>query len=194
LAPEDIRFSDESITASSVDVAKSSEIVCRVKVSESAKEGLTTVRVKELVSENPLKIYHQIDAVKIFPALGRARVSCGAAYPPQGVQFEARAVSYGPDRKANTPDDLVLDPVAATWRLEEQKTSEADDDLKYLQTSIVNGLYTPVTTYGPIEERLLRKEGTGLIAVCASISENGRELNDRARLAVTVPDFITHIK
>jgi quinohemoprotein amine dehydrogenase len=194
LLPEDIRFSDQGIAASSIDSIRPSEIVCMVKVAKDAKTGLSMLRVKGLAYENPLKIYHQVDGIKILPALGRARVSCGAAYPPQGVQFVARAISYGADGKAGTPDDLVLEPVDAKWRLEEQKTNDADDDLKYLRTSIVNGLYTPVTTYGPIEERLMRKEGTGLIAVCASIEDNGRELKDRARLAVTVPDFITHIK
>lgn len=194
LEPGDIRFTDEGISASSVDSVKPTEIVCTVTVSEAAKTGTAVLRLKEVPDGMPMKIYHQIDAIKIHPELGRARVSCGAAYPPQGVQFVARGFSYGADGKAGTEDDLVLEPIDAKWRLEEQKTSEVDDDLKYLQTSITNGLYTPVTTYGPIEERLMRKEGTGLIAVCASIKDNGRELSDRARLAVTVPDFITHIK
>ena len=69
-----------------------------------------------------------------------------------------------------------------------------DDDLKYLKTSIANGLYTPITTYGPIEDRFMRKEGTGLIAVVAEYMEKERKLCARARLAVTVTDFITHIK
>jgi hypothetical protein len=55
-------------------------------------------------------------------------------------------------------------------------------------------LYTPVTSYAPIEERVLRREGVGLIAVAASASVDGAEFKDRALLAVTVPDFVTHIK
>ncbi len=194
LQPGDFRFSDEGISVLSVDSIKPTEIICTVNVSEAAKTGLAVLRLKGLPDEIPMKIYHQVDSIKIHPELGRARVSCGAAYPPQGVQFVARGMSFGADGKEGTEDDLVLEPVDAVWRLEEQKTGENDDDLKYLQASIVNGLYTPVTTYGPIEERFMRKEGTGLIAVCASIEDNGRQLTDRARLAVTVPDFITHIK
>jgi quinohemoprotein amine dehydrogenase len=194
LIPEDIRFSEPNINASSIERVKPSEVVCRLKLGKDVKTGVSEMSIKDLTYKNTLKVYHQIDSIKIHPELGRARVSCGAAYPPQGVQFVARGISYGEDGKSGTADDLVLEPIDAKWWLEEQKTNEYDDDIKYLQTSIKNGLYTPITTYGPIEQRLMRKEGTGLIAVCASFIENGKELKDRARLAVTVPDFITHIK
>ena len=126
--------------------------------------------------------------------IGRARVSSGAAYPPQGVQFVARGISFGADGKQGTADDLVLDPVDAQWSLEEEKTREDDDDMQYLNTSIFNGLYTPVTTYGPIKTRKQNREGVGLIAVKARFEEGGRQMTDRVRLAVTVPDFITHLK
>ena len=194
LKPEDIRFSDENITVSAIDQKGPSKIVCRVDVEEKAGTGVADVTISGVDSNQKIKIYHQIDAIKILPELGRARVSCGAAYPPHGVQFVARGICYGADEKPGTPDDLVLEPVEATWRLEEQVTRDHDDDLKYLKTSITNGLYTPITTYGPIEERFMRKEGTGLIAVVAEYMEEERKLSARARLAVTVPDFITHIK
>ena len=61
-------------------------------------------------------------------------------------------------------------------------------------TSVLNGLYTPVTTYGPIETRYQRREGVGLIAIGASFSDDGKEFKGRALLGVTDPDFITHIK
>ena len=35
--------------------------------------------------------------------------------------------------------------------LEEEVTRENDDDLTILNTAVMNGLYTPVTTYGPID-------------------------------------------
>jgi hypothetical protein len=59
---------------------------------------------------------------------------------------------------------------------------------------VINGLYTPVTTYGPIVTRFQRREGVGLIAIGASYSDDGRELKGRSLLGVTDPDFITHIK
>lgn len=193
-APGDIAFSDGQIKATAVLAVSPFSIVCRIEVGNDAKIGMTGLAIKGVPYDMPINVFNKIDGIRIDPALGRARVSCGAAYPPQGVQFVARGVSFGPDGKPDTGDDLILEPVDAKWRLEEQVTRENDDDLKYLQTSIENGLYTPITTYGPIEKRLMRKEGTGLIAVCASFLDGDRELNDRARLAVTVPDFVTHIK
>ena len=59
---------------------------------------------------------------------------------------------------------------------------------------MINGLYTPITTYGPIETRVQRREGIGLIAIGASFSNDGQEFKGRSLLGVTVPDFITHIK
>jgi hypothetical protein len=106
----------------------------------------------------------------------------------------ARGVNFGADGQPDTADDLILDVVDAKWWLEEEKTRENDDDLKYLQTAVINGLYTPVTTYSPIETRFQRREGVGLIAISASFSDDGQEFKGRSLLGVTVPDFITHLK
>jgi len=74
--------------------------------------------------------------------------------------------------------------------LEEEKTRDGDDDLKILMAPIINGLYTPLTTYGPMKERHQGREGVGLIAVSASY----KGLKARALLGVTDPDYIPHIK
>jgi hypothetical protein len=171
-----------------------SKIFLQVVAAAGAPAGPVSVRIEGVVCEEPLIVFSRIDGIRIYPALGRARVSCGAAYPPQGVQFVARAVNFGQDGKPETEDDLILEPVDARWWLEEEVTREKDDDLKYLDTSIMNGLYTPVTTYAPIEQRFQRREGVGLIAVGASFKDNGKEHKGRSLLAVTEPDFVTHIK
>lgn len=193
LKATDLQFSDPAVSVKDVQ-STASQIVCRLEVGAGAAPGTVSVKAGELAYADPLIVFDKIDGIKIFPPLGRARVSCGAAYPPHGVQFVARGVHFGADGQAGTADDLMLEPVAADWVLEEEKTRENDDDLKFLQTSVVNGLYTPVTTYGPIEERVQHHEGVGLIAISASAVIDGRELKDRALLGVTVPDFITHLK
>lgn len=193
LKAADLRFSDAAVKVKAVE-GTASKIVCRLEVGAAAAMGTVTVKAGETAYADSLIVFDKIDGIKIFPSLGRARVSCGAAYPPQGVQFVARGVHFGADGKAGTGDDLMLEPVAAKWVLEEEKTRENDDDLKYLQTSVVNGLYTPVTTYGPIEERVQHREGVGLIAITAAATVDGRELKDRALLAVTETDFVTHLK
>lgn len=188
----DIVFSDPGIKVTQVNRVDDSKLVCQIEV--SGKTRNVNIQVQGAAYQNKLIVYDKIDGLRIFPAIGRARVSCGAAYPPQGVQFVARAVNFGPDGQPGTEDDILLEPVTANWWLEEEKTAEDDDDLKYLDTTIVNGLYTPVTTYAPLLSRKQHREGTGLIAVGASAKIGGSEFKDRALLAVTVPDFIPHLK
>ncbi len=193
LNPADITFSSPNIRVREIKKAESTRLVLKVATPD-APSGPAKISVKGVESDAAIIIYDKIDGIRIMPALGRARVSCGAAYPPQGVQFVAHGIDFGPDNKPDTEDDVVLEPVDAKWRLEEEPTRENDDDLKYLRAPITNGLYTPVTTYGPIVERHQSREGVGLIAVGASYSDGGRKLEGRALLAVTVPDFIPHIK
>ncbi len=211
--PSDISFSSPHVVAKKINKADHSEIALSVEVSAEAEPGPVTVGVKGARLEHPIILYDHIDGIKIFPAIGRARVAGGPAYPPQGVQFVARAVDFGKDGKADTEDDLILEPVDARWWLEEEDTSvstlmkglrlagvypkfgrETDEDLKYLNTTVENGLYTPVTTYAPIKERIQHVQGTGLIAIGAAFTEDGKEFKGRSLLAVVVPDFVPHMK
>jgi quinohemoprotein amine dehydrogenase len=189
----DLTFSNAGIKA--LDIVKSgpSGLTVTVDVGKNASVDMVDIHLKNLTYKG-LKVFEKVDAIAVSPRIGRARVSCGAAYPPQGVQFVARGISFGPDGKQGTADDLVLDPVNAQWRLSEEKTREDDDDMTYLDAPIANGLYTPVTTYGPIKTRKQHREGVGLIAVTASFENGSGTLTDKVKLAVTVPDFITHIK
>ncbi len=186
----DITFSKPGISVTKIIQTGASKIVCDVNVKTEAGTGILGVKVKGIAYDGSMKVYAKIDAIKVFPEIGRARVSCGSAYPWQGVQFVARGISAGPDGKVGTEDDLVLNPVDAKWSLAEEKTRKDDDDLKYLTTSVVNGLYTPVTTYGPIASRSQGLEGTGLIKIVATF----KGMESSSRLAVTVPDFIPHLK
>jgi quinohemoprotein amine dehydrogenase len=186
----DIHFTNRGLAVRKVQRIGSSAFICEVKVAANAASGAFTFTVKGVKADNTLKVFKKIDGIKVLPEIGRARVSCGAAYPPQGVQFVARGISFGPDGKPGTADDLVLDPVQVSWSLAEEKTRANDDDLKWVKAPVVNGLYTPTTTYGPIEARVQRDEGTGLIKIIARYDK----LESSALLAVTVPDFITHIK
>ena len=208
LSPSDIKFDDPAIKVIQVEKSGENVVVCQVRAA-GAQEGQHSVKIMSAKCGDPasrgvegfislsadvLTVYKKLDGIKVFPELGRARVSCGAAYPPQGVQFVARGVAAGKDGKIGTNDDLILEPVNAKWELEEYKTRENDDDLKYLNQPVINGLYTPFTTYGPIEDRPQRREGVGLIAIRATYSEGGRTFSGKALLGVTDPDFIPHIK
>ncbi len=194
LSAADIRFANADVKVMDIESPENGILQIEVLASQNAAIGPSGLNVNGVSCDESVIVYNKFDGIRIFPALGRARVSSGAAYPPHGVQFVARGVNYGPDGKPETADDLILDAVDAEWWLEEEKTRDNDDDLKYLQTGVVNGLYTPVTTYGPIETRFQRREGVGLIAIGAAYTDGGQEFKARSLLGVTVPDFITHIK
>ncbi len=189
-----IEFSDPGVKAAKVETADGSRIVCSVTVAPKRPGKKIGLSVKGIESDEALMVYEGLDGLKILPALGRARVGCGAAYPPQGVQFVAWGIDFGSDNRPGTEDDVLLKPLNAVWRLEEEATREDDDDLKYLNAPIDNGLYTPVTTCGPIAEKAQSREGVGLIAVIASYNDGDRMIRDRALLAVTAPYFIPHMK
>jgi len=190
----DINFSDANIKVKKAEKINSGKIICTVVVGTKTALGPQELTINNVSGKEVVTIYDKIEGIKLFPLLGRARVSCGPAYPPQGVQYVARGIHFGPDKQPDTADDFLLEPVAVRWWLEEEKTGEKDDDLKYLKAPIPNGCYTPFTTYGPIEERYQHREGVGLIAVGAAYGEGGRELKARALLVVTETDFVTHLK
>ncbi len=195
LTAANVTFADANVKAGKLKQTGSTKLVVEVTAAKSASVGPSAIMVKGVDCDQTLTVYDKVDGIKVLPALGRARVSCGAAYPPEGVQFVARAVNYGKDGKPDTQDDLYLEPIQdVDWWLEEEKTRPDDDDLKYLKTSILNGLYMPVTTFAPIETRVQRREGIGLIAVGASCTQDGKQMKGRALLGVTDPDFVAHIK
>ncbi len=194
LGPEDIKSSDPQVKFSGVSETEDGIFDCKVSIGKDTAPGKVTLSIQGVAVDHQLVVYDKIDAIRIRPTIGRARVSSGAAYPPQGVQFVARGIHNGSDGKPGTPDDLVLEPIEAKWWLEEEKTRETDDDMKYLEAPITGGLYTPVTTYAPIEGRHQHREGVGLIAVGAEAKIDGTSFKDRVRLVVTVPDFIPQIK
>ncbi|MBW1616329.1 MAG: quinohemoprotein amine dehydrogenase subunit alpha [Deltaproteobacteria bacterium] len=131
----DITFSDANIKIKKLTRINDTKLICKLKINNKIANGkrVLTLKVKDVRYNEGITIFNKIDGIEIFPAVGRARVSSGAAYPPQGVQFVARAVNFGKDGKPNTSDDLILDPVEAKWSLEEVVTREKDDDLKYLK-------------------------------------------------------------
>lgn len=190
----DVTFANANVKAGKLQKAGNGKLVVDVVAAKNASLGPSGLTIKGVACDESVVVYDKLDGITILPALGRARVSSGAAYPPHGVQFVARGVHYGKDGQADTEDDLILEPVSAQWWLEEEKTRENDDDLTILETSILNGLYVPVTTFGPIETRFQRREGIGLIAVGASYTDGGTQMKARALLGVADPDFITHIK
>lgn len=177
----DISFSDgniEVLSAKRVGDAIVAEAVYRGSGDSKVQlevNGLGTV---------PVTLADQIDAIKVTPELGRARVYGGVHFPAEGVQFEAFA--YAGDR--------VLGPVPAKFKLTEYVTREGDDDLVWVGGIGENGNYFPTSDYGRIPTREYKTEGTGLVKVQAEYERGGRRYSAEADLAVVPPDYVPRVK
>jgi hypothetical protein len=132
----------------------------------------------------PVTLAKQIDYINITPEVGRARIDGGKKFPAEGVQFEASAFS----------GDVALGPVPARFKLTAQNKRPNDDDLFWVGNISSKGKYIPIGTYTPIASREFHAEGSGLVNVEAEYSRNDRMYVAKARLAVTLPDFVPRIK
>jgi quinohemoprotein amine dehydrogenase len=160
-------------------------------VSSATKLADAKVTVKG-VAAGTVKLAPRIDGIAVRPEMGRARLSGGAYYPAEGVQFEA--IAYANDASGGKAARVPLGPVPATFRLAEERTRPDDDDLKWLGAIRPNGSYVPVGDYGVNPTRAYAGDNTGLVKVLASYRRGARAFSAEAALMVTVPDYIARIR
>lgn len=137
-----------------------------------------------------LDLAAQIDHIAITPEIGRARISGGKNFPPEGVQFEAIAFAKG----ATTADIVRLGPVPAAFKLNEEKTRPTYDDLLWSGNIQKGGKYIPTGDYGPNPSREYQSENSGIVKVEAEYTRGGRQYLAKSRLVFTLPDFVPRIK
>jgi quinohemoprotein amine dehydrogenase len=160
-----------------------------VEVAKDAVIGPRDVAVAGAFREAAAMVYDKIDAIKVKPQAGMARVG-GANFPKQFQQFEAFAFSNGPDGKPDTKDDLNLGPIDVTWSIEEYTATFDDDDKEYVGVLDDNGLFTP-NVDGPNPKRKNHADNYGDVWVIATLKlPDGKVLRARAHLLVTVPLYI----
>jgi quinohemoprotein amine dehydrogenase len=162
----------------------------RVDVAAGAAVGKRDLFVGGIARPQALAVFDAIDAVRVTPGAGMARVG-GAVAPKQLVQFEAIGVSYGADDEEGTDDDMELGALDVTWGLEEYAATFDDDDIEFVGTLDDNGLFTPAID-GPNPERRGNRNNVGDVWVVATFPEAGlaRPLRGRAHLVVTVPIYL----
>jgi hypothetical protein len=139
-----------------------------------------------------VRLAPRIDYIAIAPEMGRARLSGGIHYPAEGVQFEA--IAYARSGAGKRATGVALGPVPATFRLAEEKTRPADDDLSWLGAIKLNGSYVPMGDYAPNTMRNYSTENSGLVKILARYRRGVQTYAAEAALAVTVPDFIARIR
>ena len=176
----------QGVKATRVVSARPDEIALEIEVAAAAPVGVRDLSLPGAVKTGALVVYDTIDAIKVTPQAGMARVG-GNVFPKQFQQFEAVGINNGPDGKPGTADDLDLGIVNVKWSIEEYTATFGDDDAQYVGTLDENGLFTPAVD-GPNPKRVGDRNNVGDVWVVAELVE--RPLRARAHLLVTVPLYM----
>jgi quinohemoprotein amine dehydrogenase len=165
-------------------------LTVRVTVAADAQIGARDLFVAGASLTGGAVVYDQVSRIEVTPGSGLARVG-GIVFPKQLQQFEAVAYHDGPDGRPDTPDDLEIGPVPATWSLEEYGVTYDDDDAKWVGQLDARGLFTPASD-GPNPLRLGNRNNVGDVWVVATYQPQGpaRPIRARSLLVVTVPLYL----
>jgi quinohemoprotein amine dehydrogenase len=166
-----------------------------VDVAATASAGARDLFVTGSSRAKALAIYDKIDTIKVKPDWAMARVG-GDTFPKMYAQFEAWGYSNGADGKPDSPDDIDLGLVDATWAMEEYAATYNDDDIKFVGTlNEATGRFTP-NVDGPNPKRSQERNNIGDVWVVAKVTGDavaGKPapvLRARAHLLVTVPLYM----
>jgi quinohemoprotein amine dehydrogenase len=155
-------------------------------VSADATPGMRMVAVKSASLPAAYAVYDHIDFLKVTPTTSIAHLG-GDPHPKGYVQFETIAYSNGPDGKPNTPDDIALGAVPATYKMEEFVASYGDDDIDFVgAVDAKTGLFTPASD-GPSPKRKSMRNNYGDVWITASYES----LKGRSYLIVAVPQYVS---
>ena len=189
----DIDFGPGVTVTSVADVTADAATVT-VSVAANAASGPRDVFISGSRARGPA-IYDSVDAIRVSPAWAMARVG-GAVFPKALAQFEARAFDNGPDNRPDTPDDIDLGVVPATWSIEEFAATYDDDDIKYVGgIDQKTGLFTP-NVDGPNPARRGSRNNIGDVYAVATYTPEAMDgktvkpLRARGHLLVTVPLYM----
>jgi quinohemoprotein amine dehydrogenase len=178
------------VTATAASVA-GDVINVTVNVAPNAATGPRTLVIGTAIVPAAFTVYDKVDSIRVAPLWSMARTG-GVVFPKQYSTFDAWAYNNGPDKKPNTPDDLRLDAVPATWNLEEYKATFNDEDIKFVGAiDATSGVFTP-NVDGPNPQRIGERNNIGDVWVVASYTPPGAAapLRARAHLLVAPPLYI----
>lgn len=192
LSPRDLDFG-AGVRVSGVSAVTADSAVVEIETAPEAAVGPRDVFLDGAAGGAAAVVYKSVDALKVLPQAGLARVG-GIRVPKQLQQFEAVALSHGPDRRPGTKDDLELGPVEVRWSLEEWNALYDDDDKDFVGTIDARGLFTPAED-GPNPRRSGDRNNVGDVWVVATLPADSplkpaRALRARAQLVVTVPLYM----
>jgi quinohemoprotein amine dehydrogenase len=190
LDPASIAFG-RGISVKRIVSSAADRVRVEVEVAKDAPIGPRDVSVAGVVRPTALVVYDKIDAIKVTPQAGMARVG-GINFPKQFQQFEAVAYHNGADGKPDTKDDFNLGPIDVTWSIEEYTATFDDVDKDFVGAINDAGLFTP-NVDGPNPKRRGNGNNIGDVWVIATYkTADGRTLRARAHLLVTVPLYVKY--
>lgn len=167
--------------------ATPSQVTVEVSVDAKAAIGRRDVAVGGAVKERALAVFDKVDAIKVRPQAGLARIG-GVRFPKGYQQFEAVGVHYGADAKPDTADDVDLGLMPVAWSIEEYTATFGDDDKQFVGSLDANGLFTPAVD-GPNPKRRNNTNNMGDVWVVATY-EGDKKLRARAHLLVSPPVYM----
>ena len=189
LTPSDVDLGS-GVKVTKITAQEPGMVTVTASVDAKATPGSRTISVKGSAVPNAYAVYDQMDFLKVTPVTSLAHL--GSPSHPKGyAQFETIAYSNGPDGKPNTPDDIELGPVAATYKVEEFVASYGDDDTHFVGTvDAKTGLFTPGSD-GPDPKRKSMRNNYGDVWVTGTYLPPGGKtpLVGRSYLVVTVPTY-----
>ncbi len=166
-----------------------------VDVEANAAVGARDVFVAGASRPKTIAVYRRIDGIRVMPSWAMARVG-GGNFPKGLAQFEAHAFDNGADDRADTPDDVDLGLVDATWALEEFAATYDDDDVQFVgDIDKTTGRFTP-NVDGPNPARRGSRNNVGDVYVVATYTPQAADnkaakpLRARAHLLVSVPLYM----
>lgn len=161
-----------------------------VAVNATAAVGFRDILVRGKIAKKAIAVFDKIDYIRILPEQGMARLG-GVSFPKGFQQFDAVAYHNGPDKKANTADDVELGNVPVNWSIEEFPVTIDDDDAKFVGKIDPRGLFTP-NVEGPNPERSGSRNNLGDVRIIGSYSGDGtpKPLKGSSHLIVTVPLYV----
>jgi quinohemoprotein amine dehydrogenase len=166
-----------------------------VDVAATAKPGTRDLFVAGASRPKALAVYDKVDTIKVKPDWAMGRVG-GNTFPKMLAQFEAWGYSNGADGKPDSPDDIELGLVDASWAMEEYATTYNDDDIKFVGVlNEATGRFTP-NIEGPNTVRAGSRNNVGDVWVVAKYlgdavgGKPAPTLRARAHLLVTVPLYM----
>lgn len=192
VSPADIDFG-QAVKVTRIVTTTPTLLTVEVSVGADATVGTRDVFVAGGSRASATAVYDRIDAIKVEPQWGMARVG-GANFPKQYQQFEAVAYHNGPDGKPDTKDDVNLGIVDAKWTIEEYAAVFGDDDRQFVGEIDGTGLFTPRED-GPNPKRRNNANNIGDVYVVAvhmpaDAAKSAAPLRARAHLLVTVPLYM----